>query len=59
MIKDLYGEYGGIFNDSMQRLSLSPWSGILSSVKSLKDKGIDLVFVYSEAWEWYFNSLLG
>ncbi|PWA34615.1 RNA-directed DNA polymerase, eukaryota, Reverse transcriptase zinc-binding domain protein [Artemisia annua] len=43
VIKDLYGEYGGIFNDSMQRLSLSPWSGILSSVKSLKDKGIDLL----------------
>ncbi|PWA77709.1 RNA-directed DNA polymerase, eukaryota, Reverse transcriptase zinc-binding domain protein [Artemisia annua] len=43
VIKYLYGEYGGIFNDSMQRLSLSPWSGILSSVKSLKDKGIDLL----------------
>ena len=43
VIKNLYGHHGCIFEGPMQRLSLSPWCGILSSVNSLKLKGIDLL----------------
>ncbi|GJX88347.1 RNA-directed DNA polymerase, eukaryota, reverse transcriptase zinc-binding domain protein [Tanacetum coccineum] len=41
--ENLYGHHGGIFEGPMQRLSLSPWCGILSYVNSLKLKGIDLL----------------
>ncbi|GJR93267.1 hypothetical protein Tco_0265441 [Tanacetum coccineum] len=43
VIKNLYGQLGGIFDDSTQCSSLSPWCGILSFIKSLKLKGIDLL----------------
>nr|GEX00751.1 RNA-directed DNA polymerase, eukaryota, reverse transcriptase zinc-binding domain protein [Tanacetum cinerariifolium] len=43
VIKDIYGENGGISKESMHRSNLSPWSGILYSVKALKHNGIDLM----------------
>nr|GEX41123.1 hypothetical protein [Tanacetum cinerariifolium] len=35
---------GGIFDEHLHRSIQSPWSGILSLVKSIKQKGIDLLF---------------
>ncbi|GJW99712.1 hypothetical protein Tco_0183626, partial [Tanacetum coccineum] len=43
IIKFIYGQQGGIFDGVMHRSSLSPWFGILSSINSLKLKGIDLL----------------
>ncbi|GJU19224.1 putative RNA-directed DNA polymerase, eukaryota, reverse transcriptase zinc-binding domain protein [Tanacetum coccineum] len=43
IIKAIYGQHGGLFNGLTHRSSLSPWCGILSSIKSLKLKGIDLL----------------
>ncbi|PWA80668.1 RNA-directed DNA polymerase, eukaryota, Reverse transcriptase zinc-binding domain protein [Artemisia annua] len=43
LIKSFYGHHGGIFDVPTQRSSLSPWCGILSSINSLKLKGIDLL----------------
>ncbi|GJZ65651.1 RNA-directed DNA polymerase, eukaryota, reverse transcriptase zinc-binding domain protein [Tanacetum coccineum] len=42
-IKAIYGQHGGIFDGSTNRSNLSPWCGILSSINSLKLKGIDLL----------------
>ncbi|GJY52758.1 hypothetical protein Tco_0444422 [Tanacetum coccineum] len=42
-IKAIYGQHGGIFDGSKHRSNLSPWCGILSSINSLKLKGIDLL----------------
>ncbi|GKC83489.1 RNA-directed DNA polymerase, eukaryota, reverse transcriptase zinc-binding domain protein [Tanacetum coccineum] len=39
----IYGQHGGIFDGSKHRSNLSPWCGILSSINSLKLKGIDLL----------------
>ncbi|GJZ84431.1 putative RNA-directed DNA polymerase, eukaryota, reverse transcriptase zinc-binding domain protein [Tanacetum coccineum] len=47
VIKEMYGFHGGIFDENMQRSSLSPWCGILSSIKALKNKGIDLLSLCS------------
>ncbi|PWA41950.1 RNA-directed DNA polymerase, eukaryota, Reverse transcriptase zinc-binding domain protein [Artemisia annua] len=44
---EMYGFHGGIFDENMQRSSLSPWCGILSSIKALKNKGIDLLSLCS------------
>ncbi|GKD66167.1 hypothetical protein Tco_1308275, partial [Tanacetum coccineum] len=43
VIKGIYGRTGGIFDEHIHRSSQSPWSGILSMVKSIKQKGIDLM----------------
>ncbi|GJT03279.1 hypothetical protein Tco_0824448, partial [Tanacetum coccineum] len=43
VIKELHGHYGGIFDDPSFKSCYSPWCGILSSVKTLKQKGIDLL----------------
>ncbi|GKE03904.1 hypothetical protein Tco_1395922, partial [Tanacetum coccineum] len=40
VIKGIYGRTGGIFDEHIHRSSQSPWSGILSMVKSIKQKGI-------------------
>ncbi|GJZ92714.1 hypothetical protein Tco_0664779 [Tanacetum coccineum] len=42
-IKAICGQHGGIFDGSTNRSNLSPWCGILSSINSLKLKGIDLL----------------
>ncbi|GKB06579.1 RNA-directed DNA polymerase, eukaryota, reverse transcriptase zinc-binding domain protein [Tanacetum coccineum] len=47
VIKEMYGFHGGIFDENMQRSSLSPWCGILSSNKALKNKWIDLLSLCS------------
>ncbi|GJW98125.1 RNA-directed DNA polymerase, eukaryota, reverse transcriptase zinc-binding domain protein [Tanacetum coccineum] len=47
VIRSVYGHNGGIFNDSHHRLKHSTWGTILSSVKRLKDKGIDLLSLCS------------
>ncbi|GJT31915.1 RNA-directed DNA polymerase, eukaryota, reverse transcriptase zinc-binding domain protein [Tanacetum coccineum] len=47
VIKEMYGFHGGIFDVNMQRSSLSPWCGILSSIKAHKNKGIDLLSLCS------------
>ncbi|GJX51872.1 RNA-directed DNA polymerase, eukaryota, reverse transcriptase zinc-binding domain protein [Tanacetum coccineum] len=47
VIKEIHGLHGGISDPSSYSSCLSPWSGILSSVKSLKKKGIDLLFLCS------------
>ncbi|GJW11426.1 RNA-directed DNA polymerase, eukaryota, reverse transcriptase zinc-binding domain protein [Tanacetum coccineum] len=43
IIKAIYGQHGGIFEGSTHRSSFSPWCGILSSIRSLNLKGIDLL----------------
>ena len=43
VIKGIYGRTGGIFDTCIHRSSLSPWRGILSMVKSIKLKGVDLL----------------
>ncbi|GJZ52472.1 RNA-directed DNA polymerase, eukaryota, reverse transcriptase zinc-binding domain protein [Tanacetum coccineum] len=43
VIKELHGHYGGIFDDPSFKSCYRPWCGILSSVKTLKQKGIDLL----------------
>ncbi|GKC68524.1 putative RNA-directed DNA polymerase, eukaryota, reverse transcriptase zinc-binding domain protein [Tanacetum coccineum] len=40
VIKEIHGLHGGISDPSSYSSCLSPWSGILSSVKSLKKKGL-------------------
>nr|GEU34392.1 RNA-directed DNA polymerase, eukaryota, reverse transcriptase zinc-binding domain protein [Tanacetum cinerariifolium] len=47
IIKEIHGFHGGIFDPSSYSSYLSPWSGILSSIKSLKKKGIDLLSLCS------------
>ncbi|GKC71432.1 RNA-directed DNA polymerase, eukaryota [Tanacetum coccineum] len=47
VIKILHGHNGGISENTSHRLSLSPWCGILSSIKALKFKGIDLLSLCS------------
>ncbi|PWA67140.1 RNA-directed DNA polymerase, eukaryota, Reverse transcriptase zinc-binding domain protein [Artemisia annua] len=47
VIKGIYGCSGGIFGENFARSCHSPWSGILSMIKKLKHKGIDLVALYS------------
>nr|GEW58135.1 RNA-directed DNA polymerase, eukaryota, reverse transcriptase zinc-binding domain protein [Tanacetum cinerariifolium] len=42
-IGSIYGHNGGIFDEHLHRSKQSPWSGILSLVKSIKQKGIDLL----------------
>nr|GEX52949.1 RNA-directed DNA polymerase, eukaryota, reverse transcriptase zinc-binding domain protein [Tanacetum cinerariifolium] len=44
VIKGIYGHNGGIFDEHLHRSSQSPWSDIPSLVKSIKQKGIDLLF---------------
>ncbi|PWA54036.1 RNA-directed DNA polymerase, eukaryota, Reverse transcriptase zinc-binding domain protein [Artemisia annua] len=43
VIKGIYGRTGGIFDTCIHSSSLSPWRGILSMVKSIKLKGVDLL----------------
>ncbi|PWA93137.1 Zinc finger, RING-CH-type [Artemisia annua] len=43
VIKGIYGCSGGIFGENFARSCHSPWSGILSMIKKLKHKGIDLM----------------
>ncbi|GJT17179.1 RNA-directed DNA polymerase, eukaryota, reverse transcriptase zinc-binding domain protein [Tanacetum coccineum] len=43
VIKGIYGYNGGIFDEHLHRSSQSPWSGILSLVKSIKQKRINLL----------------
>lgn len=43
VIKEIHGYHGGIFDLPLYSSCFSPWSGILSSVKSLNKKGIDLL----------------
>nr|GEX44231.1 RNA-directed DNA polymerase, eukaryota, reverse transcriptase zinc-binding domain protein [Tanacetum cinerariifolium] len=43
VIKEIHGKNGGIFAIPFYSSSFSPWCGILSSVKSLNKKGIDLL----------------
>ncbi|GKC12881.1 RNA-directed DNA polymerase, eukaryota, reverse transcriptase zinc-binding domain protein [Tanacetum coccineum] len=43
IIKAIYGQHGGIFEGSTHRSSFSSWCGILSSIRSLNLKGIDLL----------------
>ncbi|GJZ30823.1 RNA-directed DNA polymerase, eukaryota, reverse transcriptase zinc-binding domain protein [Tanacetum coccineum] len=47
VIKEIHGFHGGIFDSSSYSCCLSPWSGILSVIKSLKKKGIDLISLCS------------
>ncbi|GJZ15913.1 RNA-directed DNA polymerase, eukaryota [Tanacetum coccineum] len=44
VIKIIYGPCGGINDTPGNRLSHSTWGGILSSIKRIKQKGIDLLF---------------
>ncbi|GJT18362.1 hypothetical protein Tco_0877068 [Tanacetum coccineum] len=46
VIKNIYGSHGGINDTFGNRHSHSTWGGILSSIKRIKQKGIDL-FSYS------------
>ncbi|GJX97788.1 RNA-directed DNA polymerase, eukaryota [Tanacetum coccineum] len=43
VIKNIYGPCGGINDTLGNRLSHSTWGGILSSIKHIKQKGIDLL----------------
>ncbi|PWA93881.1 hypothetical protein CTI12_AA065350 [Artemisia annua] len=43
VIKEIHGHHGGIFDLPLYSSCFSPWSGILSLVKSLNKKGIDLL----------------
>ncbi|GJX69578.1 RNA-directed DNA polymerase, eukaryota, reverse transcriptase zinc-binding domain protein [Tanacetum coccineum] len=43
VIKEIHGQNGGIFAIPSYSSSFSPWCSILSSVKSLNKKGIDLL----------------
>ncbi|GJV38519.1 RNA-directed DNA polymerase, eukaryota, reverse transcriptase zinc-binding domain protein [Tanacetum coccineum] len=43
VVKILHGANGGIMEDSNYSSCYSPWSGILSSIRRLKSKGIDLL----------------
>ncbi|GJZ22800.1 RNA-directed DNA polymerase, eukaryota, reverse transcriptase zinc-binding domain protein [Tanacetum coccineum] len=43
VIKNIYGPCGGINDTPGNRLSHSTWGGILSSIKRIKQKGIDLL----------------
>ncbi|GKE55956.1 RNA-directed DNA polymerase, eukaryota, reverse transcriptase zinc-binding domain protein, partial [Tanacetum coccineum] len=47
VIKDLYGHNGGIFAAPSHSSCSSPYSGILSSIRSLNKKGIDLLSLCS------------
>ncbi|GJT20377.1 hypothetical protein Tco_0890314, partial [Tanacetum coccineum] len=42
VIKNIYGPHGGINDTSTYRHSQSTWGGILSTIKRIKQKGIDL-----------------
>nr|GEZ23418.1 RNA-directed DNA polymerase, eukaryota, reverse transcriptase zinc-binding domain protein [Tanacetum cinerariifolium] len=43
VIKNLYGAHGGIMEDSISSSCHSSWSGILTAIKRLKLRGIDLL----------------
>nr|GEZ26816.1 RNA-directed DNA polymerase, eukaryota, reverse transcriptase zinc-binding domain protein [Tanacetum cinerariifolium] len=43
VIEGIYGHNGDIFDEHLHRSNQSPWSGILSLDKSIKQKGIDLL----------------
>ncbi|PWA87949.1 RNA-directed DNA polymerase, eukaryota, Reverse transcriptase zinc-binding domain protein [Artemisia annua] len=43
VIKELHGHNGGIFDVPSFTSCYSPWYGIMSSVKTLKQKGIDVL----------------
>nr|GEW94853.1 RNA-directed DNA polymerase, eukaryota, reverse transcriptase zinc-binding domain protein [Tanacetum cinerariifolium] len=43
VIKEFYRPHGGIYSDNLHYSSQSPWAGILSSIKAIKAKGIDLL----------------
>ena len=43
VIKEIHGLNGGIFDVPSNSSCYSPWCGILSVIKSLKQKGIDLL----------------
>nr|GEZ03084.1 RNA-directed DNA polymerase, eukaryota, reverse transcriptase zinc-binding domain protein [Tanacetum cinerariifolium] len=43
VIKEFYGPHGGIYSDNLHCSSQSPWAGILSSIKAIKAKEIDLL----------------
>ncbi|GJU55992.1 RNA-directed DNA polymerase, eukaryota, reverse transcriptase zinc-binding domain protein [Tanacetum coccineum] len=47
VIKEIYRFHGDIFYSSSYSSCLSPWSGILSVIKSLKKKGINLISLCS------------
>ncbi|GJX36639.1 RNA-directed DNA polymerase, eukaryota, reverse transcriptase zinc-binding domain protein [Tanacetum coccineum] len=47
IIRSIYGHNEGVLNDTNRRLKQTTWGSILSSVKRLKDKGIDLISLCS------------
>ncbi|GKB49075.1 RNA-directed DNA polymerase, eukaryota, reverse transcriptase zinc-binding domain protein [Tanacetum coccineum] len=51
VIKNLYGAHGGIMEDSISSSCHSLWSGILSAIKRLKLRGIDLLSLCNKKTE--------
>ncbi|GKD91180.1 RNA-directed DNA polymerase, eukaryota, reverse transcriptase zinc-binding domain protein [Tanacetum coccineum] len=47
VIISIYGHHGGVLNVMTRRLKQTTWGSIFSSVKRLKDKGIDLLSLCS------------
>ncbi|PWA50232.1 hypothetical protein CTI12_AA473650 [Artemisia annua] len=47
VIKEIHGYHGGISDPPSYSSCFSPWSGILSSLKSLNKKGVDLLSLCS------------
>ncbi|GKB74695.1 RNA-directed DNA polymerase, eukaryota, reverse transcriptase zinc-binding domain protein [Tanacetum coccineum] len=47
VIRSIYGHHGGVLSDMPCRLKKNTWGSILSSVKRLKEKGIDLLSLCS------------